>query len=260
MTAGSIRAAMRARYPSPEWAIFFEVGNGTGSRASRYCDAMAMGLWPSRGLAMHGFEIKASRHDWQREIANPAKAEEHVALCDFWWIVAPKGIVREGELPPTWGLIEFADGKLKQTTQAPKLIPKDWDRQFIAALLRRAGEHDQGQFDAAVAKATTAIRERAAADVEYEVKNRTRSLQQKIDQIAAIEKACGIDLSSWRTSADTGHAIRLVEASGVLGAYAGLQQLHSEVRGTADRLARAIAEFEAEVGVTLTPARKMAAE
>ena len=33
----------------------------------RYADAIAMNLWPSRGLAVHGFEIKISRGDWQRE-------------------------------------------------------------------------------------------------------------------------------------------------------------------------------------------------
>ena len=45
-------------------------------------DAVIMSLWPSRGLELHGVEIKVSRADWKREAADPAKAEAIAAYCD----------------------------------------------------------------------------------------------------------------------------------------------------------------------------------
>ena len=47
-------------------------------------------VWPSRGLYLHGFEIKVHRNDWLRELKNPAKAEEIAGYCHFWWVVATR--------------------------------------------------------------------------------------------------------------------------------------------------------------------------
>lgn len=63
MKTAEIKAALRAKFCAPEWAIMFEVGDGTGASQSRWADAVAMNLWPSRGLQIHGFEIKAHRSD-----------------------------------------------------------------------------------------------------------------------------------------------------------------------------------------------------
>jgi hypothetical protein len=130
--SNSVRAALRERYCKPEWSIFFEVSNGTGARSHRYADAVAMNLFPSRGLEVHGFEIKTYRSDWLRELKNPEKAEAVFKYCNRWWIVAEKGLVKPGELPPTWGLIEHNAGKLRQDTEAPKLSPIPMDKTFSA--------------------------------------------------------------------------------------------------------------------------------
>ena len=111
-TAAEIKALIRAKYPVREWALAFEVSNGTGSEARRHADAVAMNLWPSRGLAIHGFEFKVYRNDWLRELQNPAKAEPVAQYCDYWWLVTGPGIVKDGELPDTWGLMEVQEGKL----------------------------------------------------------------------------------------------------------------------------------------------------
>src|ERR1700722_2637360 len=84
---------LAARYPSPEWATFFEVQNGTGwehnrpGKKARRADALAFGIWPSRGYAVHGFEIKRSRSDWLRELTDVAKADAIGSFCDRWWLV-----------------------------------------------------------------------------------------------------------------------------------------------------------------------------
>ena len=79
---------LAARYASPAWAIFFEVSNATGYKANRHADAVAVGIWPSRGLSILGFEIKASRSDWKHELSNPRKADAIFKYCDHWFLVA----------------------------------------------------------------------------------------------------------------------------------------------------------------------------
>lgn len=73
MTHAEVVAALRERYPAPEYAFFTEVPDevGFGNRM----DALAMAMWRSRGLEIHGFEIKCSRSDWLREKKRPHKAD-----------------------------------------------------------------------------------------------------------------------------------------------------------------------------------------
>lgn len=128
---------LEARYPKTEYAFFKEVPNGTGSQCNRHCDAMAMSLWPSRGLFLTGFELKVSRTDWVKELKQPGKAEPIAQYCDFWYlVVGSKDIVHAGELPPNWGMLAPVAGKLKVITEATKLEPIEIPRKFLAALMR----------------------------------------------------------------------------------------------------------------------------
>lgn len=142
VTSADIRAALRDRYAPPECAIAFEVAQGTGLDARRHLDAVAMELWPSRGHALHGIEIKVTRGDWRREKSDPEKAEEIARYCDFFWIAAPKGVVPLDELPSAWGLLEYsADGRgprLKSTVKAQRTKARPAGREFLAALFRAA--------------------------------------------------------------------------------------------------------------------------
>lgn len=142
--AFNIHDALQTRYPTDAYALFFEVRNGTGNqrRTVRTADALVMSLWPSRGLDLIGIEIKSSRSDWLRELADPAKAEEGLfPYCDQWYLaVADEKIVQAGELPKTWGLLVPKGGKLVCRVEAPPLAPKPMDRLQLAAILRRAKE------------------------------------------------------------------------------------------------------------------------
>lgn len=142
LTFEDVQKLLKARYAAPQWAYLSQVGDQTGAYTSRHADGVAMGLWPSRGLELIGFEIKVSRSDWRRELAKPDKAEPVASRCDRWFIVAPADIVPVLEIPPNWGLIEVRKGKLIQTKEAVKLDPKPLDRGFLAAILRRASIED----------------------------------------------------------------------------------------------------------------------
>ena len=146
-TETSLYRLIEAKFEEPAHVVLPQVANGSGHmRVTRYADAMAMSLWPSRGLELHGFEIKVSKSDWKRELRDPEKSAPIQAYCDRWWIVAPGGVVDLAELPTTWGLFEPRKrrGKvsLHVAKQAPKLTDtKKIDRRFLAAILRRVAEH-----------------------------------------------------------------------------------------------------------------------
>lgn len=168
---------LRARYPTAEYAFFAELRNGTGwSGVTRTADAVALSLWPSRGLELLGFECKLSRSDWKRELAEPAKAEAIQQYCDRWWIVvSDASFVHEAELPPTWGLLAATKGleegsKLKVVKAAPKLEPKPLTRKIFASMLRNFADAREADFNQRlqpmIAEARKADRPRIEADYE----------------------------------------------------------------------------------------------
>jgi hypothetical protein len=242
----TITAALRERYCKPEWSIFFEVSNGTGARGHRYADAVAMNLFPSRGLEINGFEIKTYRSDWLKELKNPEKAEPVFKYCNRWWIVAEKGLVKPGELPPTWGLIEHAAGKLRQDIAAPALSPVPLDRTFAAALLRRAGEADANTIRAIVNKEVENIRiiERKRADEEV-----TRRMQKFTDiekKVAEIKVNTGIDLLSWKAPNEVCAAIKFSLSADLFVSYNSIQNLRNQAELFVKNIDESMAHLKAD--------------
>lgn len=138
-------ARLRRHYPSPEYAVITGVADRPGE-PTRTADALVMGLWPSRGLHLHGVEVKTSRRDWLRERADPSKADAVARYCDRWWILAGSvEIVDPSELPTGWGLLVPAarGAGLRAAVPAPPLDPDPIPRTFLAAVLRRyVGQYD----------------------------------------------------------------------------------------------------------------------
>jgi len=203
-------ALLKAKFAPPAWTFTQEVANGTGGRASRWADAVAMSVWPSRGLELHGFEIKASRADWKKELENPAKAEAVCQYMDRWWLVAgSKEIVQAGELPPTWGLLVPFGGGLKAITEAPKLEAKPITRPFLADLLRKSITQSVDR------EALTAEYKRGYKDGQenssYAAKCNLEHLQQLRKVVAEFEETSGIRLDkyTWKVGR-IGAAVRAV--------------------------------------------------
>lgn len=141
-TASTIYDAIVAAHQPPEWACFAEVSDATGGRASRRADALALNLWPSRGLEIRGFEIKVSRSDLKRELDDASKAEAVGQFCHTWCLATPAGLVRaEDNVPPNWGLFEVTNhvGRFKRLpTYRPADEIKAPTRLFMAAVARAA--------------------------------------------------------------------------------------------------------------------------
>lgn len=202
-----IHRLLRERYPAPAWAIFFEVASGTGRQLSRYADAIAMSLFPSRGLDFNGFEIKEHRKDWLVELKNPQKADEIASYCDFWWLVlGDASVARPDEIPRTWGVLVQEGKGLVQKKAPQKLKAKPIDRSFIAALLRRAhemAEREKRRADDkfaqvnAVKEAYKKGMEEGKEDAEIAFKRAAQEHESLKKSLAEFEEKSGLEIESW---------------------------------------------------------------
>ena len=209
MTA-AVKAAILKRYPADAFALAWEVGNSTGFACNRHADAIAMSLWPSRGLDLVGFEFKASRSDWLKELRQPAKADSFIRYCDHWWlVVTDAAIVKDGELPTTWGLLALKKSALRVVKAAPKLAPIAMDRAFMAALLRGCSKPAVASDKAALLEARNKGYAEAKERYEDEAKRRLEARDQLRAKIAKFESDAGFRFEAgWRHPANVGQIVR----------------------------------------------------
>lgn len=252
MNCSDIRKLMHIRYAAPEWALFEEVANGTGGSIKRYADAIAVGLFPSRGLSIQGFEIKVSRSDLKSELMNPEKAEEIAQYCDRWWIVAPAGMVKPEELPETWGLVEAYENCLRNKKEAAKLEAKPLTRKFFCALARRAHEVNQSTLNGLIAARTQEQADQFYKKQQEMIKARDefRGYSSKaarydelIKNLKEIEDKTGVNLiDQWHGHTDFLRAAEFVKKTGVLQAYQGIASIQELLKNNLEKIDKAMAD------------------
>lgn len=150
MTEADVIDALHERYGREygngrRYAVAGGVRSHAGFDARRTADFIAMDLWPSGGLALHGHEVKVSRSDWLRELAEPEKAAEFIPYMNYWWaVVSGPRIVRDGELPDGWGLMVMRAGRLVTARKAPRRDAEPLTPSRLAALLRAVAQTSAG--------------------------------------------------------------------------------------------------------------------
>lgn len=240
--------ALRRRYCAPAYAFLEQCGTTTGFGNRGYCDALAVSLWPSRGLHLYGFEVKVSRSDWVRERDNPEKAERFFERCHFWSIVSPPGIVEISELPPGWGLLEVG-GRLTTRREAKlREVPApDWG--FLAAILRRAAEAEgarAGEVTRLVEIRAKAIaEEKIASGGDRFLKERLTDAESLRQSVRDFEEASGISIGSWKGEGKKlGEAVfKLQRLDATLSAYrAQAEHTAQYVKSSAEALLAILAE------------------
>lgn len=236
MTEQDVFGWLAASYNAREWVILPQVRDATGyAGAGRTADAIAMNCWPSRGLEIHGFEIKTYRADWLRELKNPQKAEAVFQFCDRWWAVVPDHedvqtragedrkipatpVVQARELPPTWGLIRVSEKLARQNgriieVEAPKLEPQTFSRPFLANVLRAArGESPAGRIERALEEGRHAGREEGIREGLYRARQETRNWPDEAERLKYIEQSLAEALKGVRE-----HRIKLDNDLAALG-------------------------------------------
>jgi hypothetical protein len=243
---------LRGRYRAPEWCLLSQVRNSTGyvKARTRTADAIAMNTYPSRGLAVLGFELKVSRADWLRELKNAGKADDIALMCDYWWVVAEKGIVAHGELPHGWGLLEPHGRGLRAEVEAAcvcdtgVLRERLMDRAFVAAILRRVTEADEAALKAAETRGRTHGFEVGQKHGRM-ADSGSSKLAELQSAVAAFTRASGVEIRTWEAR-DIGKAVKAVLSLQSRG-YGGVLGALSHIREDLTQEAEHIGELEREL-------------
>lgn len=251
-SAGAVLEAVRRHFPHPEWAVLAGVSNATGFGARRWSDALAMNLWPSRGLALHGIEIKISRSDLRRELDDPDKAETIARYCDYWWLaLGSERVLGDLVVPDGWGILvpqqAGANIRLRAMRQAVDMSAAreggrapTLPRAFVAAMLRRAVDMVDEAHKKTVAPET--LEARVAAETEKTLRERTWALEQRalraeaelVDAKAAHESLAPLlqDTAAWHPA----QFRALVAEVLAVRAAADLARTIETSRGAVDRM------------------------
>ncbi|WP_321336502.1 hypothetical protein [Breoghania sp.] len=212
-TAKDILSAIFARHAGMEWVNFAEVPDSTGARARRRADAICFNVWPSKGFAIHGFEIKVTRADFIHEMKDITKAKAISKYCDFWWLAAPVGMVSVDEVPASWGLMELRKDGLKIKKQAPQAeAPEVMNRGIIASILRESRKPDDAYIQTRVEQIGAAHK----ADITRQMQQRETELARRskanAEWIAAFEEKVGIPFSTWKSPEAMAERMRVAES------------------------------------------------
>lgn len=230
-TADRIVESLSKRFPSPAFALLTQVRNGTGfaRKSTRTADAVAMSLWPSRGVYLTGIEIKVTLGDWRKELAEPEKSESIQRFCRHWYVAAPKGVVPAGEVPPKWGLLEIDGRGTRETKSAPALDAQPPDWLMVASIVRNAASSMVTQAELArrlddVEKcdAETHAKAKEARRLERELEDMRLSIQR-------FEESSGVKIRQW-DEPRIGRAVKAVLSCGADGAIASAKRLRAEAK------------------------------
>lgn len=250
ITTEDLRQMLRKKYNDggKEWAFFEEVRESTNHNV-RSCDAIAMRLWPHKGLEINGFEIKTSRSDWLNELRYPDKSQAIKQYCDRWWLVAASKSIVKDDLPQDWGMLWPRGDKLVICRGAPQLKPKPIGRKFLAALLRRASEqtHDSEAHKAAYEKGLARGRERAERELEL-AQEELKSLQ---EDVTGFQEASGLEIDGWRGGRKLGEVVEIVRS---------LRSRYGSPLDALERSGKQMAERAANLGQLVQEFREVAAE
>lgn len=212
-TECAILDRLEKRYSKPHWLFLRELRNDTGFQSTRACDALAVGLYHSRGQLLIGFEKKVSRSDWLRELKEPEKAEALAQFCDEWYVVVPgPDIAQLEEVPHTWGLLQVKGNTISTLKQAPTLTPKPIDRGFLAAIVERSIENALRPYliskEEAKQKELDAAFERGKSSAAHALECAERLRE----NVKRFEEASGITIDGYYGGRDLGERVKAAQS------------------------------------------------
>ena len=219
MNSGLILDLLRAKHADDLFVEECKDG-GSWTRQHRRLDVWVMKRTWTPPTTI-GYEIKVSRSDWMGD----QKFTAYMELAHYFYVVAPKGIVKEEELPDSCGLMEVAGtGKGLRTIRKAARREIEWPGKLMAYILmsrtritntfNSAGERlsraqelaklikDYGQTDPKL------LGERVAQIVGVyrgDLENRLECQSKRIEQAERIEVAArrlGINLFTYSPDAE----------------------------------------------------------
>lgn len=251
ITARELANAIRLRYEPPEWHVEDEV-----TLAGRRLDLVALNMWTTRNHRIVGFEIKVSRGDWVRELDAFQKSEDWCAVVDAFYVVTPPKLIRDGELPDGWGLLELSGSRMMTRKHAAvregvSVIP----REIAARFLSRMAAKDSAIEREARWHANDKLREEADARARETLGRQYEGDRKELAELRAqydeIVKALGVERHDWEKHK---HAMKAagVFASATRGAVAIKQRLDTNAQQL-EQFARQMRDASAAISDSEAP-------
>lgn len=166
-----------------QWIVLpeFRFSTGFAVYAERTIDVFAINCYPSTHHHRIAYEIKVSREDFKRELAEPMKRKPALYISNQFYFVTPPGLIAPALIPPEAGLMETTgDKELRVILPAPmrESYPAPWGT--VAMMGRRALEETK-HARRVMRQAREAARKFAAGEID-------------IDHLAASLKNLDADL------------------------------------------------------------------
>lgn len=157
MTADDVYEALKRRHQLPEWVLVRELRMGTGyspwfsgkpsskhyrrARWEQRVDAWALNCYPSKKFVRIAYEIKVSHSDFIKEIQDPDKRKAALEISDYFYFVAPRGLIAPMEVPKGCGLLViYEDGRSEVLKKAPRNEAPRLDWRLVASLTRNISQ------------------------------------------------------------------------------------------------------------------------
>jgi hypothetical protein len=253
-TTADLYALLRQRYRTEasihradrfDSVLLEHVRSATGFDADRECDAMFFDFWPSRGLKIIGFELKASRSDWLRELKDPEKSERFSHFCHSWYLVAAPGVAEPDELPVGWGLlVPNAREKLHAVRMAREATPSPMPIQFFMSILRTACTSSWAPKIEDLKAALQRDAEVRASSNLLAIRERLAKLEESVRE---FEEASGVKIGEgWDSPQRIGQVVRVVRtvlSRGYGGALTTVEGHGQALRRLAEECDAAAAEI-----------------
>jgi hypothetical protein len=248
-TAEHISLALAQRYCAPKFCYLRNVRSSTGyvENTVRTADGVAMGMYPSEGLHFHGFEIKVTKADFKREFESSDKSERIGRYMNYWWVVAPSGVLKRDDVPEQWGLLELRGSELFVVRRAPFEAAEQPPLHFVASLLRAS----EAKFsdDEARIRIQNAHRDGVNEGIARQKKSDENEIEKQRAKVETLESACrdfyvdsGIDIFNrgWNPKMRHGQAVKYLMEQGT-DFQKHLREIHEKTKQV-DRLLQNLIE------------------
>lgn len=145
ITAPQIEEALQKEHAKD--ITFPELRLSSGFANLSRVDFLAINVAPSSGNVVHAYEIKVSRSDFKRDSAKKQRGAR--LFSDYFWYIAPVGVIPHDAIPDWAGLIEvdwhcfkFKNAKpflrMKKVIPAPKRDKDAPSWGLVVSLIRNA--------------------------------------------------------------------------------------------------------------------------
>lgn len=178
----------------------------TAPGSNRSCDLLRVGMWESRGLGIDVHELKVSRSDWLRELADPGKADAWWRFCSRFWVVAMPGVVNVSELPDGWGLMlppNRANGRRFRVVAPAASREPEVSLPLLVEILRRADNTRLDEIDKLVMKHRDEVQKaRVAERSRLDAQTLGPEVRSRLELLDKLEHAVGAEIANFGWGTD----------------------------------------------------------